>query len=57
VGAGKAVLSTPYWYAEELLADGRGLLVPSRDSAAIASSMISALEDEAGRHAMRKRAY
>ncbi len=57
VGAGKAVISTPYWYAEELLAEGRGLLAPFRDSSAIASCMIRLLEDEAERHAMRKRAY
>jgi len=57
VGAGKAVISTPYWYAQELLADGRGMLAPFRDSGAIAESMICLLEDEAARHAMRKRAY
>lgn len=57
VGAGKAVISTPYWYAQELLADGRGVLTPFRDSDALAAQMIRLLEDEAERHAMRKRAY
>ena len=57
VGAGKAVISTPYWYAEELLSEGRGLLVPFRDPAALAERVIYLLEHEAERHAMRKRAY
>jgi glycosyltransferase involved in cell wall biosynthesis len=57
VGAGKAVISTPYWHAEELLADGRGLLVPFRDGAALASRIIGLLDDEVLRHSMRKRAY
>lgn len=57
VGAGKAVISTPYWYAEELLAQGRGLFVPFRDSQAIAEQVLHLLQDEAGRHALRKRAY
>lgn len=57
VGAGKAVISTPYWYAEELLADGRGVLVPFRDPHAIAEQVIALLENEAERHAIRKRAY
>jgi len=57
VGAGKAVISTPYWYAEELLAEGRGLLVPFADAAAIADRVAEVLDNEAERHAMRKRAY
>jgi hypothetical protein len=57
VGAGKAVISTPYWYAQELLADERGALVPFRDPAAISAQVIDLLDNEAKRHAMRKRAY
>ncbi len=57
LGAGKAVISTPYWYAEELLAEERGVLVPFRDPPAIAQEVINLLSDEARRHAMRKRAY
>ncbi|HUJ72330.1 MAG TPA: glycosyltransferase, partial [Verrucomicrobiae bacterium] len=57
LGAGKAIISTPYWHAEELLADGRGALVPFRDSSAIARSVLNLLDNEAERHAIRKRAY
>ncbi len=57
VGAGKAVISTPYWYAQELLADGRGMLFPFRDHEALSKQVISLLGNEAERHAMRKRAY
>jgi glycosyltransferase involved in cell wall biosynthesis len=57
VGAGKAVISTPYWHAEELLDDGRGVLVPFNDPAAISREVICLLENEAERHAMRKKAY
>jgi glycosyltransferase involved in cell wall biosynthesis len=57
VGAGKAVISTPYWYAEEMLADGRGVLTPFRDPDTMARRVIELLDNEAMRHAMRKRAY
>ncbi len=57
LGAGKAIVSTPYWHAKELLADGRGVIVPFGDPASIAQATIALLGDEAGRHAMRKRAY
>lgn len=56
-GSGKAVVSTPYWHAAELLADGRGKLVPFRDANAIAEAVNWLLEHEAERHAMRKNAY
>jgi glycosyltransferase involved in cell wall biosynthesis len=57
LGAGKAVISTPYWYAEEMLAEERGLLVPFRDPEALAARVNELLDNEARRHAMRKRAY
>ena len=46
-GAGKAVVSTPYWHAQELLADGRGKLVPFRNPAAIAEAVCGFLDDPA----------
>lgn len=57
VGAGKAVVSTPYWHAEELLAEGCGRLFPFGDSSALADQVIQLLDDEGERNAMRKRAY
>ncbi len=57
LGAGKAIISTPYWYAEEMLADERGALVPFRNPPALAAQVIDLLDNEAKRHAMRKRAY
>jgi hypothetical protein len=56
-GCGKAVISTPYWHAQELLAEDRGVLVPFGDSDAVASQICTLLHDETRRHAMRKRAY
>jgi len=57
LGMGKATISTPYWYAEEMLAEGRGRLVPFRDSQALAEQVIALLDSEVERHAIRKRAY
>ncbi len=56
-GLGRAVVSTPYWHARELLADGRGLLVPFGDSAAIGDAIAGLLTDPFRRQAMRERAY
>ena len=56
-GAGKAVVSTPYWHAAELLAEDRGVLVPFADAPAIAREVIGLLRDDTRRHAMRKNAY
>ena len=56
-GAGKAVVSTPYWHAAELLADSRGVLVPFGDAQAIAREVTGLLRDDTRRHAMRKNAY
>jgi glycosyltransferase involved in cell wall biosynthesis len=57
LGAGKAIISTPYWHAQELLADGRGILIPFDDPASIAEATIRLLDNDAERHSMRKRAY
>jgi glycosyltransferase involved in cell wall biosynthesis len=57
LGAGRAAVSTPYWYAEEMLADGRGRIVPFRDPEALADTASDLLSGEVERHAMRKRAY
>ena len=56
-GLGKAVVSTPYWHAKELLGDGRGILVPFGDAKAISSEIAALLTNDVRRHAMRKRAY
>jgi glycosyltransferase involved in cell wall biosynthesis len=57
LSAGKAIISTPYLHATELLDDGRGVLVPFDDPQAIAAKTIELLDNGTARHAMRKRAY
>jgi glycosyltransferase involved in cell wall biosynthesis len=57
LGAGKAIISTPYWHAKELLAEKRGVIVPFEDPEAIAEAVVHLLKNDAKRHAMRKRAY
>ena len=56
-GAGKAVISTPYWHAAELLAEGRGVLIPFADSGAIARETCALLRDNGRRLALRQRAH
>lgn len=54
---GKAIVSTPYWHASELLRDGGGILVPFRDSEAIGREVASLFTNDVRRHSLRKRAY
>jgi len=56
-GSGKAVVSTPYWHAAELLAEDRGVLAPFGDAQAMAREVIGLLRDDARRNSMRKNAY
>lgn len=56
-GAGKAVISTPYWHAAELLKDQRGVLVPFADPKAIACEVSGLLRDASRRNAMSDNAY
>jgi glycosyltransferase involved in cell wall biosynthesis len=56
-GAGKAVVSTPYWHARELLRDDRGILIPFRDAEAISEAVIGLLDDPARMERMRRNAY
>jgi len=57
IGAGKACISTPYAYAAEMLGDGRGMLVPFRDGAAIAQSVLELLADQHKREECQSKAY
>src|SRR5271170_3526501 len=56
-GLGKAVVSTPYWHAKELLSDGCGILVPFGDAKALSTEIAGLLTNDVRRHAMSKRAY
>lgn len=56
-GCGKPVISTPYWHAAELLADGRGVIVPFRDAAAIARETTALLANHDRREAMARQAW
>jgi len=57
LGCGNAVVSTPYWHAQELLASGRGMLVPVNDPAGIAGAVTHLLDKPERRLAMQRRAH
>jgi len=57
IACGKAIISTPYWYAQELLDEGRGRLVPFKDSDALAEELIRLLKNDEERLQLRKQAY
>ena len=57
LSAGLAVVSTPYLYAQEVLADGRGLLTPFEQSDAMADAVLRFLGDSNFQHETRRRAY
>jgi glycosyltransferase involved in cell wall biosynthesis len=57
MGTGKAVISTPYWYATEMLAEGRGIIVPFNNPDALAEQIIDLLDNDVHRHTIRKKAY
>jgi len=56
-GCGKAIISTPYWHAKELLVNDRGILVPFNNPHEIAKAIDTLISNETLRHSMRKRAY
>jgi glycosyltransferase involved in cell wall biosynthesis len=56
-GGGKAVVSTPYWHARELLAEGRGILVPFGDSGAVGREIAALLTDDERRQRLSREAY
>jgi len=56
LGTGKPVISTPYWYAQELLSEGRGILVPFHDSKAISDAVLKLQDEPEVRREMGRRA-
>lgn len=56
-GAGKAIVATPFWHAEDLLDENRGRLVPPNDSQALADTLLDLFDHEIELNAMRKRMY
>ena len=57
MGTGKAIISTPYWYASEMLDKNRGVIVPFKDADAIAKQIIYLLDNDLKRNTIRKNAY
>ncbi len=57
VGMGKAIISTPYWYAKEMLAEGRGILVDFGDRDAMTRAILHLIEHPEECRKMRRRAY
>lgn len=57
VGMGKAVISTPYWYAKELLANDHGMLIPFADPEATAEAIKEVLQNKTKSHKLRRQAY
>jgi len=57
IGMGKAIVSTPYWYAQEMLSDNRGLLVDFRDTEGFEKSLLYLIENPEECDIMRKKAY
>tara|TARA_R110002096_G_scaffold415163_1_gene616618 strand:- start:3401 stop:5737 length:2337 start_codon:yes stop_codon:yes gene_type:complete len=57
LGAGKAVISTPYWYAQELLDEERGILFPFNNSEKITETVLDLLNDSSKHQVLRRNAY
>ena len=57
IGMGKAIISTPYWHAQEMLSDGRGILVDFGDVEVLSQSLLSFMSDPDTCQLMRKKTY